>query len=311
MAKRDYYEVLGIKRSASDAQIKTAYRKLARKYHPDVNKASDASGQFREATEAYEVLSDQEKRKMYDRFGHAGPTGRPFGTGRSYTSAGPGGFDIGDIFGRGSSGFAGMGLDDILNALRGGRRGRARSQMRGSDVEYKVTLGFMDVIRGTSAMLRYLQPGKGGATETLDVKIPAGVGAGSKIRVRGKGALGPGGAGDLYLIVDVKDHPYFRREGEDIYLDLPISIVEATLGAKVDMPTIDGMMTVSIPAGVSSGTKLRLRGKGVAMAGKKRGDQYVVIKIVPPQNISQEAKKLIKEFEQISELDVRAKTPWK
>jgi DnaJ-class molecular chaperone len=312
MAKRDYYKVLGVGRNASEGEIKTAYRKLARKHHPDVSKSPDGSEKFREATEAYEVLSDPEKRRMYDQFGHAGPTGHPFGTGRTQPRGGRVDFDIGDIFGRGRSGFTGMGLDDILDALRGRtRRPRRRRAIRGSDVEYKVALDFMDVVRGTTASLRYLQPGKGGTTETLDVKIPPGMREGSKVRVRGKGAIGPGGPGDLYIIIHVRKHAYFRREGDDIYVDLPVSVVESVLGAKIDVPTIDGMMTVSVPPGTPSGRKLRLRGKGVQQSGKDTGDQYVVIKVVPPQSISRHGRELLEEFAEREDFDPRSDVPWK
>jgi len=310
MAKRDYYDVLGVSRSATDAQIKSAYRKLARKYHPDVNKAPDAGEKFKEATEAYEVLSDPQKRKIYDQFGHAGPGRAPSGAGRAYAKPGGFDFDIGDIFGRGTSGFMGMGLDDILNALRGGRGARRAPKPKGSDVEYRLDLDFMQAIRGTSVRLRYLQPGKAGPPETLEVKVPPGVREGSRIRIAGKGAIGPGGAGDLYLVVHVGKHPYFRREGNDIYLDLPLSIVEATLGKTVDVPTIDGVMSVKIPPGTGSGKKLRLRGKGVSRAGQSRGDQYVVVKVIPPEKVSPRGRELLEEFDRIEHTDVRAKAPW-
>jgi len=312
MGKSDYYKVLGVDQTASEKDIKSAYRKLARKLHPDVNKSPDAGEKFREATEAYEVLSDPEKRRMYDQFGHAGPTGYPFGTGRARPRGGGVEFDIGDIFGRGSSGFMGMGLDEILDALRGARRrDRKPRAVRGSDVEYKVTLDFMDVVRGTTASLRYLQPGKGGVTETLNVRIPPGLRAGSRVRVREKGAIGPGGPGDLYIIIHVRDHPYFRREGDDIYVDLPISIVESALGARIDVPTVDGMMTLSVPPGTGSGKKLRLRGKGVRRDGKDPGDQYVVIKVVPPKSVSGRGRELLEQFGRIEDFDPRSEVQWK
>jgi len=313
MAKRDYYEILGVSRSASADDIRASYRKLARKYHPDVNKAKDAEQKFREATEAYEVLSDPEKRKMYDQFGHAGPqaAGGMGGPGRVYTNGGPVDFDIGDIFGRGTSGFSSMGLDDILNALRGGGRARRRAPQKGSNVEYGITLDFMEAVRGTTATLKYLQPGKSGQPETLTVKIPPGVGQRAKVRVREKGAIGPGGAGDLYLIVHIRPHPYFRRDGNDIYVDVPISITEAALGAKVDVPTVDGMTTVTVPPGAGSGAKLRLKGRGIGKSGKDKGDQYVQIRIVPPKSISNRGRELLGEFQQLEGEDVRAGVPWK
>jgi len=307
MVKRDYYKVLGVKRSASQKDIKAAYRKVARKYHPDVNKSPDASSKFREATEAYEVLSDPQKRKLYDQFGHDGPKAGPFGPGQAHS--GPMHYDVGDIFGRGASGFVNMGLDDILNALRSRGR-RQRPPAKGSDVEYDVTLDFMEAVRGTNATLRYVQPGTG-KSETLTVKIPAGVGEGSKVRIRGKGGPGHGGAGDMYLVVHLRDHPYFRREGDDIYVDVPISIVEAALGAKVDVPTIDGMTVVTVPPGTGSGRKLRLRHKGVARPGADRGDQYVVITVVAPRTVSAKGRELLEAFAKHEKLDVRGAVPWK
>jgi len=310
MAKRDYYDVLGIDRSAGEAQIKAAYRKLARKYHPDVNKAKDAPEKFREATEAYEVLSDAKNRKLYDQFGHAGPKGSPFGRGGARGQSGRVDFDIGDIFGRGTSGFSGMGLDDILSMLGGAGRRRRPARARGSDVEYELKLSFADAVAGTTASLRYLQPGTSGQPQTIEVKIPAGVRNGSKVRLRGRGAVGPGGPGDLYIKMLVEEHPYFRREQDDIYIDLPVSIVEAALGAKVDVPTLDGTKTVKIPTGTPGGRKLRLKGKGVAKAGQNPGDLYVVVKIVPPKSVSKSGRELLEKFADAEQFDARAKAPW-
>lgn len=320
MAKRDYYNVLGVKRSATDVQIKAAYRKMARKFHPDVNKAPDASEKFKEATEAYEVLSDGKKRKLYDQFGHAGPGPNFTGAGRTGPYARPGGrpqrgFNFNEFFGAGSSPFMGMNLDDILESLRGrksSRRSRStRQQPVGADIKYDISLDFMQAVRGSTAML-HLQPTEiGQKEETIQVKIPSGVDEGSKVRVRGKGIPSPSGRGDLYIIIHVKDHPYFRRVAHDIYVDVPISIVEAAMGAKVDVPTIDGMMTVVIPPGTGGGKRLRLRGKGIAKPSKTRGDQYVVIKVVPPQKISQRGKELLEEFEKIEDHDPRRSAPWK
>ncbi len=320
MDKRDYYDVLGVAKNASADHIRSAYRKLARKYHPDVNKAGDAASKFKEATEAYEVLSDSEKRAKYDQFGHAGP-GMPFGAGqapggaRTYTwtgrpgegFGGPGGVNFEEIFG-GGQGFAGMSLDEILESLGGaarrGRRGRGRPQPQ--DVEYEVTLDFMQAVQGATLSLRV--QGANGQEETINVKIPAGVDEGSKVRVRGKGAAG----GDLYLVTHIRTHPYFRREGGDIYVDLPIGITEAALGAKVDVPTLEGMTTLTVPPGSSSGRKLRLREKGIATAGSAaRGDQYVVLKVVVPPSVSPKAGELLKEFDRAQPFDPRANVPWK
>jgi curved DNA-binding protein len=323
MAKRDYYEILGVKRGAGEAEIKAAYRKLARKYHPDVNKESDAAEKFREATEAYEILSDPEKRKMYNQFGHAGPQQGPFGSqqggpggARVYQWASgqgggaPGGAGFEDMFGVGSSGFTKMHLDDILEALRGGRgrRSRRKSAPRGQDVEYEITLDFLQAIHGTTAELKL--GGGNGDRQTLKVKIPPGVKEGQRIRLRGKGGQGPGGTGDLYIVCRIRPHPYYRRIDNDIYVDLPISIVEATLGAKVDVPTIDGMTKITVPPGSPSGRKLRLREKGVAASGKPRGDQYVVLKIVPPTEVDDEAAELLRKFDQVQKHEVRNEAPW-
>jgi DnaJ-class molecular chaperone len=320
MAGRDYYEVLGVRRDATEAQIKSAYRKLARRYHPDVNKAPGAAEKFREATEAYEALWDPQKRGMYDRFGHAGPAAEaPFGGARTYTWRGRAGqevpVDFEEIVGGFSGGMAGMSLEEILQALGGGRRGaRAQARQPGRDLEYHLTLDFLAAVRGTSTMLRLQrQDASGGpATESIAVKIPAGVREGSRVRVRGKGGEGPGGSGDLYIVTHVRDHPYFRREGNDIYIDVPIGLAEAALGAKVDVPTIDGMTTVTIPPGSPGGRHLRLRGRGVAWpGGKERGDQYVVIRVVPPPRVSARGAELLKEFDTAERFNPRANMPWK
>ncbi|MHC4562587.1 MAG: DnaJ C-terminal domain-containing protein [Planctomycetota bacterium] len=322
MAKRDFYDILGVSRDASAGQIKSAYRKLAREYHPDVNKASDASEKFTEATEAYEVLSDSKKRKLYDQFGHAGLGGAagpgPAGA-RVYThAAGAGargrGFNVSDFF-EGSSGFMGMSLDEILQSLGGGRTARkARGRRRpakGADLEYPVTLDFLQAVKGVKTTIRIQREGGGtDATETIEVKIPAGVREGQKVRIRGKGQAAPRGqAGDLYIIVHITPHAYFRREGADVIVEAPVSITEAALGAKVDVPTIDGMTTVTIPPGTSGSQKLRLKGKGIA-AGNGRGDQYVVLKIVVPKALSPQAQELLEKLAQVDDSDPRKDAPW-
>jgi DnaJ-class molecular chaperone len=317
MARRDYYEVLGVGRDASEAEIKRAYRRLARKYHPDVNKATDADEKFKEATEAYEVLSDSNRRRMYDQFGHAGR--------QTYTwqGGGPGasGVNFEEIFGSGSGGgpgFMAMGLDEILQALRGRagprrRRPSPRSR-RGADLEHHLTLDLMQALRGTSATIRLRRGrGAGAKTETIDVKIPPGVHDGARIRLKRQGAPAPGAPdrnGDLYIIVAVRPHPYFRLRDRDVYVDLPISVSEAVLGAKVDVPTIDGMTTVSLPPGTSSGQRLRLRGRGFGEADR-RGDQYVVVRIVVDKNVSSRGRELLEEFRQTEKPDPRKDVPWK
>ncbi len=321
MAKRDYYEVLGVSRGAGEAQIRSAYRKLARKYHPDVNKSPGASERFKEATEAYEVLSDPKKRRLYNEFGHAAP-GAGFGPGgpgvRTYTwTSGGGGapFDFEEIFGGRGGGFAGMSLDDLLAALGGGgRRARTQATGHGQDIDYQLNLDLAQAFAGTTASIRLQRPGRSGrqATEALQVKIPSGVTDGSRIRLRGKGGYGPAGNGDLYIVIRLNPHPYFRVEGQDVYVDLPVTITEAALGAKVDVPTLEGMTTVTIPPGTASHRKLRLRGKGLGgTGGKDRGDQYVVIRIVPPPAVSPVGQDLLLEFQKVEKFNPRAEVPWR
>ena len=326
MSDRDYYDVLGVTRNATGAQIKSAYRKLARKYHPDVNKAPDAAEKFKELTEAYEVLSDSEKRRMYDQFGKAGRGGQGGapGAGRVYTwtsgpGAGAGRVGLDDILGGGggASDFLRMSLDEIMEAL-GGRRSKRRRRStkarRGSDRESPITLEFLQAVRGATVTLKVHRSDPAGKNriETLSVKIPPGVQDGSKVRLKGKGGEGPGGAGDLYIVMHVREHPYFRRDGNDIYVDVPVSISEAALGCKVNVPTIDGMTVVTIPPGTGSSKRLRLRGKGIAAVGKQsRGDQYIVINVVPPPKISKKGRELLKEFDSVESYDPRQDVPWR
>ncbi len=318
MAKRDYYEVLGIKRDANEAQIRSAYRKLARKFHPDVNKAPGAADKFKEATEAYEVLSDAQKRGMYDQFGHAGPNNGPSPGGEAtYNWHGRpgGGAAVGfeEILGGFGGGLSGLSLEEILQSLGGGRRGaRAQARSMGADLESHLTLDFLDAVRGTTTSLRLQRPEASGGSESITVRIPPGVSEGGRVRIRGKGADGAAARGDLYIVLHIREHPYFRREGDDIYVDVPIGLAEAALGAKVDVPTVDGMTTVTIPPGSPSGRHLRLRGKGVASPdGSRRGDQYAVIRIVPPPKLSSRGAELLRDFNAAERFDPRANAPWK
>ncbi len=315
MDQRDYYEILGVGRSASDRQIKSAYRRLARKYHPDVNKSPDAEGKFKEATVAYEHLADPEKRKVYDQFGHAGPgafggfgRGGPGGA-KVSTQTWPGGGAGFDFENLSSSQFSGMSLEDLMAALGGRSRRQSRRSSRTAEpvapvAESHITLDFIEAVNGCSKTLQIHR--QDGRSERIEVKIPAGVREGSRIRLRGRG-----GPGDLYIITHVRDHPYFRRDGTDIYLDLPVSITEAAMGAKVAVPTIDGRSVVKIPPGTSGKARLRLRGKGIPdpkTAG--RGDQYVVIKIVLPKKISEKGRELLDEFSRSDPYDPRENAPW-
>jgi curved DNA-binding protein len=338
MAKRDYYETLGVSRSATADEIRKAHRKLVRQYHPDVNRSNpQAAEKFKEVQEAYDVLSDTDKRKQYDQFGHvgddqaeafrrayqgAGGAGRGAGGGpRTYTwQSGPGGptvedfdFDFGDggigsifeqFFSRGGAGAAAGGGG---RRAGGGARGRADAQsMRGSDVEYPMSLTFEQAARGTTLSL---QINRGGEIETIEVKIPAGVKDGSRVRIRSKGEEGPGGRGDLFIITTVQPHPYFRREGLDVLLDLPISLYEALLGAKVTVPTLDGPVTLTIPPGTSSHAKLRIPGRGI-FRGTEKGDQLVVIKIIVPKGLDEEHKKLLRKLEEKHPINARADVKW-
>jgi DnaJ-class molecular chaperone len=319
MAERDYYEVLGVSRDATPDQIKKAHRKLARKLHPDVNPGDKtAEARFKELQQAYDVLSDAEKRALYDQYGHAGFQGAgPFGPrGRASEwaarQAGPGGFedlDFSEFFGPGASVHVGTGgpesaaggglFEDLIGRIRGGRGTRrgAGPQASPRETEADLTIPFLTAIRGGTTTIEI--PRAGGQTEVLDVKIPPGTDTGNRLRLRGQGAESvPGGPkGDLTIRVTVAPHPYFRREGRDLFVEVPITVGEAVLGAKVDVPTLDGLKTLTIPAGTSSGQKLRLRGQGVPAHGSRtEGDLFVQPRIVVPRPIDDESRRLIEQF---------------
>ncbi len=331
VTKRDYYEILGVERTAGVDEIKKAYRKLARKYHPDVNKEPDADKKFREATEAYEVLSDTEKRKIYDQFGHAGLEGSsPFGgqgpgpgpggsgqAGYRWTgSSGGRNVDFEDIFGH--SDFMHMGLDDILRNLGGAggsrRSHRTRRPQRGPNLQSDVTLDFLQAARGDTISLQMHKPGQAqGQKETLRVKIPPGVKEGSKIRLKGKGGSGPAGPGDLLITTHVRRHPYFTREENDLFVEVPISITEAALGTSIEVPTLEGTSTIRVPAGSGSSRQIRLRGKGIAPAKGDPGDLYVKLSILPPppDKLTQEQKDALRQFQEEVDFDPRSQAPWR
>ena len=296
MSQRDYYETLGVARSASADEIKKAYRRLAKQHHPDAN-PDDASAQkkFAEITEAYEVLSDADKRKKYDQFGHNW----------SKVGGGPGGQNPFEGFG-GAGGAGGFDLNDILGGMFGGGGGNpfggGRRQPRarkGQNVEAEITVPFQIGVEGGDYELSVQTSGK---VERITVKIPPGIGDGQKVRVAGQGHPGHGGgaAGDVIVAVRISGHPWFRREGTTLLVDVPITPTEAALGAKIDVPTLtEGTVVMSIPPGTSSGSKLRLRGKGVPdRKSGQRGDQLAVIKIVTPKDLSEEAQDLYRRLEQ-------------
>jgi DnaJ-class molecular chaperone len=302
MAKHDYYKTLGVSKTASADEIRKAHKKLSKKYHPDVNKEKDASEQFKKVQEAFDVLSDTDKRQQYDRFGQvfpggAGPQGQPFNWGGGRPGAGGAGpVDFSDLFGGGGGQ---IDLEQILGGAfgGGGKRQSRRAPRRGEDVEVDVEIPFQIAVEGGKYELNLE---RGGQPEKLSVTIPAGVDSGSLVRLAGQGHPGGNGgpAGDLRVRIRVAGHPFFRREGKNLLVDVPVTVSEAALGAKVEAPTLsEGVVVVTIPPGTSSGAKLRLKGKGVLdRSTKERGDLFVVVKIVLPRQLGPRAKQLLQEL---------------
>ena len=354
VSKRDYYEVLGVSKDASEEEIKKAYRRLARQYHPDVNKAPDAEEKFKEVKEAYEVLSDPQKRAQYDRYGHADPTqgmgGGGFG---GFSGADFGGFgDIFDMF------FGG-----------GGQRRNPNAPQRGADLRYTMTIEFKeavfgketditiprletcDVCRGSGAkpgtkpetcrvchgtgqqefvqntafgriINRRICPncngegtivrekcanchgnGKVKKHRKIHIKIPAGVDDGAQLRMAGEGEAGTRGGppGDLYIVIRVKPHEFFHREGDDIYCEVPLTFAQAALGDEIEIPTLTEKVKLKIPPGTQTDTYFRLKGKGVPrLRGYGQGDQHVKVVVVTPTNLSEQQKELLREFARLS-----------
>jgi molecular chaperone DnaJ len=372
--KQDYYELFGVPRKASVKDIRTAFRKLARKYHPDLNPGDKAAEEkFKQIQEAYDVLSDSKKRQMYDQYGfyseNLPPGGYPGGqsAGEPGVNFDFGGFDFGG--GTGTAGGGGASFRDLFSQFLGGR-GHAAAEPEhepGGDLEYQIEIDFWDSVRGavkkisitrmdscetchgTGAMgspqtcptchgtgsiqqaagkMRFNVPcnrcggtgklrtpcrtcggeGRVRRTEAIDVRIPAGVASGGRVRVPGKGNAGTVGApaGDLYLRVVVKPHPFFERRGNDLHTKVPVTVAEATLGAKIEVPTMDGRALVRIPPGTNSGKTLRLREKGVPSAKNgTRGDQYVEIQVVVPQPTDERVRTLMKDLEKVAPEDPR------
>jgi molecular chaperone DnaJ len=349
VSKRDYYEVLGVARDASDQQIKSAYRKLALKHHPDRNPGdAKAEEQFKEAAEAYAVLADRDKRSMYDRFGHTAVSG-----------AGGAGFDP-TVFADFSDIFAGLGDVFGFGDIFGGRRRRGGPQ-RGADLRYDLEITFMEsaegaettiqipreetceTCRGTGAepgtkpetchqcrgvgQVRYQQgfltvarpcpscrgtgktiakpcptcrgAGRIGRERKLTVKIPAGIATGQRMRLQGEGEHGTAGGppGDLYVVVHAQEHPFFHREEDDLYCELPISFPTLALGGTVKVPTLNGREDLHIPAGTQPGARFKVRGKGMPnVAGRGRGDLHVIARVAVPKKLTKDQKHLLEEL---------------
>ncbi len=328
MSKKDFYSVLGVERKATEDEVKKAYRKLAMKWHPDKNPGDKkAEDKFKEITEAYEVLSDDKKRKMYDQFGHAS------------TNAGFGGFSQGQGFGGagGAGGFGGFGgfnreaggtgysqsggdpfqdiFGDVFSDIfgqRGDPRGGAaaggarRRQVRGSDLRYTMSVTFEDVATGSERVISYIrQRDDKDETAKLSVNIPAGVKDGQKLKLNGEGDVPTGGGapGDLYVVIQVQEHALFKREESDLVLDLPISFTEAILGTNQEVPTLTGKALIRVPPGTHSGQIFRLRGKGFPKIGSQgvAGDMLVRVLVDTPAQISARQKELIEELAKIKE----------
>ncbi|HSD21003.1 MAG TPA: DnaJ C-terminal domain-containing protein [Anaeromyxobacter sp.] len=318
MPEHDLYEIIGVPRGATADEIKKAYRRLAKKYHPDVNPGNKAAEEkFKEVTAAFEVLSDPKRRKLYDEFGaDALRTGFDEKRAAEYRrwkreGAPPGGmpFDFGDFATVNVGDYGAFDFGSIFGDLFGGAGGpRAHGRVRrgpipsaGASAEAEIEIPLRDAVLGAERDVRV-------DGRTLRVKIPPGVTDGSQIRLSGQGVPGAHGgpAGDLYLKVKLRDHPHLRRDGKDLYIDLPVTVPEAVRGAEVTLPTFEGSVRLRVPAGAQSGTRLRLRGKGLPdLRHGPRGDLYAVVQVVLPQG-SEALRKAVESLEPLYEEDPRA-----
>lgn len=350
MAKRDYYEILGVSKDASEEEVKKAYRKQARKYHPDVNKSPDAEAKFKEVKEAYDVISDPQKKAQYDQFGHVDP------------NQGMGGFEGADFGGFGD-------IFDMFFGGGGGQRRNPNAPRRGSDLQYTMSIEFKEAVFGKETEIRIPRTEncdtcngsgakKGSRPETcsvcngsgqqevvqntafgrivnrrvcsacngqgtiikekcgtchgsgkvkkqrkIQVNIPAGVDEGAQIRVSGEGEAGTKGGppGDLYIVIRVKTHEFFERDGDDIYCEVPLTFMQAALGDDIEIPTLTEKVKLKIPSGTQTGTYFRLKGKGVPrLRGYGQGDQHVKVVVVTPSHLNDEQKELLRQFGELS-----------
>jgi curved DNA-binding protein len=308
MTKRDPYEVLGVARSASEEDVKKAYRKLARQHHPDRNPGDkSAETKFKEVQEAYDIVGDAEKRKKFDQFGYAAFDGGMPGGGWGAGGAENYQFDFGDL--GGAAGGVG-GFEDLLGGLfGGGRRKRARANMPGQDVNAEIFVPFKTAALGGEIEVTLTQPTR----QQISIRIPQGLNDGDKLRLAGKGMPPPsktGKPGDLIVTTRIEPHPFFTRKGADLHLEAPISVAEAVLGAALEVPTLEGRASVTVPAGTSSGQKLRLRGKGVPQRTGERGDLYIQMKVVVPKTLDDSSRTLIEQFAERNPHDPRQSLGW-
>jgi curved DNA-binding protein len=289
MEYKDYYKILGVSKTATKEDIRKSYKKLARKYHPDVSKVSDAEARFKEVSEAYEVLSDANKRSEYDQMGSGGFRGDPFG-GRSSSNRGgaSGGFSGGFGGGHSDSGYS-----DFFDSFFGGGASTRNRQRKPEAQTATVYLDLEDIFAGNTKRIRV----QGG--NSLEVKIPKGIEEGKKIRLAGKASNG----GDLLLEIKLNPHPKYRLEGKDIYLDYPIAPWESALGGSVTVPTLNGSIKLKIPEGAKAGSKMRLKGRG--LPGSTPGDQYVVLKVVTPVPKTDEQRAFYQQMQEMFAWDPR------
>ncbi|PCJ32253.1 MAG: cytochrome C biogenesis protein [Gammaproteobacteria bacterium] len=284
MEYKDYYQILGVSKDVSKEELKKAYRKMARKYHPDVSKEANAEEKFKEVAEAYEALKDPEKRAQYDQFGSNYKNGQSFNPPPGWGGQG------------GGMGGQGNFSNFFENMFGGGGMGGGQDNFyaKGEDVSTKITISLEDAFAGAKKTIR--RPAGSEQTGTLNVKVPAGITAGKKIRLSGQGKAGMGGnnPGDLYLEISIAPHAHYRLENKDVYLDLPIAPWEAALGAKVTVPTLAGKINLKIPANAKSGQKMRLKGRG--LPSKEAGDQFVVLQIMTPPADTDKATQLYQQM---------------